>query len=357
MSLATAPTPIPTQQALHAPVHPSDLRRWLRVGLWGPEAPPPPPPPPAQVPIVRAMPEKKPFLGGFRSRKTAVEYHHASSQTDPKVRSEDEPLPPPKYHRETQTAVQQTRSQITVREAGTQMEVHGHVVVEELDVLVAPLPYFDSEQLAELRLHKAIDAQRYTRGWFARCQAAALRRRQAEEAEAVHQAELQQQAEVQERHKKEIQRRMHPQNHGDFEVLYNELEAWRVQETARINEAAADPESPTSEQARLACLAQLPRPRPSATLFTPAYSRVRPARNRLRPTCDRACPGASRAAGAAAAEGAEAAADHRPAAPAGLGREPREAHPVDAAAHVVAQEVADVRRRGGAGAHAFHHAR
>merc|ERR1740117_2480189 len=54
-----------------------------------------------EVPIVRAMPEKKPFLGGFRSRKTAVEYHHASSQTDPKVRSEDEPLPPPKYHRET----------------------------------------------------------------------------------------------------------------------------------------------------------------------------------------------------------------------------------------------------------------
>ena len=317
------------------------------------------------------MPEKKPFLGGFRSRKTAVEYHHASSQTDPKVRSEDEPLPPPKYHRETQTAVQQTRSQITVREAGTQMEVHGHVVVEEFDVLVAPLPYFDSEQLAELRLHKAIDAQRYTRGWFARCQAAALRRRQAEEAEAVHQAELQQQAEVQERHKKEIQRRMHPQNHGDFEVLYNELEAWRVQETARINEAAADPESPTSEQARLACLAQLRWPRPSATLFTPACIRVRPARNRLRParnhprlacnhlrlTRDRACPGASRAAGAAAAEGAEAAADHRPAASAGLGREPREAHPVDAAAHVFAQEVADVRRRGSTGAHAFHHAR
>merc|ERR1740133_363494 len=215
------------------------------------------PPKLIQVPIVRAMPEKKPFLGGFRSRKTAVEYHHASSQTDPKVRSEDEPLPPPKYHRETQTAVQQTRSQITVREAGTQMEVHGHVVVEEFDVLVAPLPYFDSEQLAELRLHKAIDAQRYTRGWFARCQAAALRRRQAEEAEAVHQAELQQQAEVQERHKKEIQRRMHPQNHGDFEVLYNELEAWRVQETARINEAAADPESPTSGQERLELLAQL----------------------------------------------------------------------------------------------------
>ena len=35
----------------------------------------------------------------------------------------------------------------------------------------------------------------------------------------------------------------------------HELEAWRVQETARINEAAADPESPTSEQVHLARLA------------------------------------------------------------------------------------------------------
>jgi len=239
-----------------------------------------------QVPIVRAMPEKKPFLGGFRSRKTAIEYHHASSQTDPKVRSEDEPLPPPKFHRETQTAVQQTRSQITVREAGTQMEVHGHAVVEERDVLLAPLPYFDSEQLAELRLQKAIDAQRYTRGWFARCQAAALRRRQAEEAEAARQAELRQQAEVQERHKQEIQRRMHPQKRADFEVLYNELEAWRVQETARINEAAADPESPTSEQVRLARLAaqraaEAPPPcNPRASPRTRACSRLRAARER-----------------------------------------------------------------------------
>ena len=44
------------------------------------------PPKLIQVPIVRAMPEKKPFLGGFRSRKTAVEYHHASSQTGPPAR-------------------------------------------------------------------------------------------------------------------------------------------------------------------------------------------------------------------------------------------------------------------------------
>eukprot|EP00908_Phaeocystis_cordata_P015653 Transcript_2683.p1 GENE.Transcript_2683~~Transcript_2683.p1 ORF type:complete len:517 (-),score=265.92 Transcript_2683:76-1626(-) len=208
------------------------------------------PPKLIQVPIVRAQPEKKPFLGGFRSRKTALEYHHASSQTDPPPRDPNEPLPPPKFHRETQTAVQQTRSQITVREAGTQME-RGHAQEEAGDVLITPLPYFDSDMLDDLRLQKAIDVQRYTRGWFARCQAAALRRQQAEEAAALAAAEAAQQREVQERHKREIQRRMHPQTFSDFEVLYNELEAWRLQETKRINEAAAD------EQERLELLAQL----------------------------------------------------------------------------------------------------
>ena len=208
------------------------------------------PPKLIQVPIVRAMPEKKPFLGGFRSRKTALEYHHASSQTDPPPRPADAPLPPQKFERETQTAVQQTRSQITVREAGTQM-TRGYASAEEGDVLLAPLPYFDSEQLASLRLAKAIDVQRYTRGWFARCAAAALRRKQAEEEAALQAAEEAQRQEVQARHAREIQRRMHPQTYGDFEVLYNELEAWRLQETKRINELGVP------EEERLALLAQL----------------------------------------------------------------------------------------------------
>ena len=84
---------------------------------------------------------------------------------------------------------------------------------------------------------------------------------------------------MQERHKQEIQRRMHPQKRADFEVLYNELEAWRVQETARINEAAADPESPTSEQVRLARLAaqRAAEPRPRAPPRTRACSRLRAA--------------------------------------------------------------------------------
>ena len=114
----------------------------------------------SQVPVVRANPEKKAFLGGYRSRKvpspphegrampparvrppawptvlrapsqTHTVYHHASSQTDPPPRNHEDHTP--KFHRETQTAVLQTRSQQSVREQGTQMP-SGHLAMEEGD--------------------------------------------------------------------------------------------------------------------------------------------------------------------------------------------------------------------------------
>jgi hypothetical protein len=46
------------------------------------------------------------------------------------------------------------------------------------------------------------------------------------------QADLRDQEEVE--HKKEIERRMHPKKGKDFEILYNELEAWRLNETKKI---------------------------------------------------------------------------------------------------------------------------
>jgi len=40
--------------------------------------------------------------------------------------------------------------------------------------------------------------------------------------------------EEEKRHKEEIERRMHPKLPKDFEILYNELEAWRLSETKKI---------------------------------------------------------------------------------------------------------------------------
>lgn len=35
-------------------------------------------------------------------------------------------------------------------------------------------------------------------------------------------------------HKEEIERRMHPKKSKDFDILYNELEVWRLNETKKI---------------------------------------------------------------------------------------------------------------------------
>ena len=42
------------------------------------------------------------------------------------------------------------------------------------------------------------------------------------------------------RHKREIQRRMDPRTHEDFQILYKELEMWRLKETRRIKTDFAD---------------------------------------------------------------------------------------------------------------------
>ena len=36
------------------------------------------------------------------------------------------------------------------------------------------------------------------------------------------------------KHKEEIERRMHPKKYKDFDILYNELESWRLNETKKI---------------------------------------------------------------------------------------------------------------------------
>ena len=117
--------------------------------------------------------------------------------------------------------------------------------------VLRPLPYFDSEQLAELRLEKAIDLQRYTRGWFARASALALHRAQSDALAQAVASEEAQRKEAEERHAQEIKRRMHPHARDDFELLYNELEAWRLQETRRIHGES------WAEEERLEALAQL----------------------------------------------------------------------------------------------------
>jgi hypothetical protein len=72
------------------------------------------------------------------------------------------------------------------------------------------------------------------RGWFARKLANGLRKiRDDKEKELIRRKE-ELRMEEEKKHKEEIERRMHPKKNKDFEVLYNELEAWRLNETKKI---------------------------------------------------------------------------------------------------------------------------
>lgn len=72
------------------------------------------------------------------------------------------------------------------------------------------------------------------RAWFARRTANGLRKKRDDRDNELltKQADLRDKEEVQ--HKEEIERRMHPKKNKDFEILYNELEAWRLNETKKI---------------------------------------------------------------------------------------------------------------------------
>ena len=106
-------------------------------------------------------------------------------------------------------------------------------------------------QVADLKLRKTIVMQCYWRGYRARCRAHDMRERLEERKRRIWEEEAQARVEAEERHKKEVERRMHPRKFEDFEILYNELEAWRAHETRRIKDANMD------DAERMAALSQL----------------------------------------------------------------------------------------------------
>jgi hypothetical protein len=191
---------------------------------------------------------RKLYLGGYRHKKTGVEYHHAAIQTLPEPRKWDSSN---KNHRDTQTYDEKTRSIQTTREHGTQMIRPDLDLDFSKDRELAPREYFDSSAWAERRLRNTIIIECYWRGYIARKCAWNLREKQFQKQEAQLRLEEEQAEKSQAQHRREIQRRMHPRTYEDFEILYNELENWRYHETERITNNARD------ERERLAALAQL----------------------------------------------------------------------------------------------------
>jgi hypothetical protein len=178
----------------------------------------------------------KPYLGGYRHKETAVEYHHSFTQT-PRPPVESKAV---KYHREAQTYEYRTRSCQAAREQGTQSAKPGLYLSTTTDIYMEPQPYFSSADLQSLKLEKSVIIQCHVRGMFARTRARQLRQQRDEWEQFDAKEKEQQRLEQELRHKREVERRMHPRTFEDFEVLYTELEAWRRNETLRISSSNAE---------------------------------------------------------------------------------------------------------------------
>ena len=198
---------------------------------------------------IEHAPGSKRYLGGYRSRRTGLEYHHASSQTRALPRAREGPE---KFTREAQTQEQVTRSVQLTREGGNQMARKDLYIDNSRDTTLVARPYFTAQMHADLRLRKTIIMQCYWRGYKARCRAWSLRDAQERRRQDIADEQARQRRLAEERHKVEVERRMNPRSFKDFEILYNELENWRQHETRRIKNDAS-----LSEKERLTQLAQL----------------------------------------------------------------------------------------------------
>mmetsp|Transcript_4748 Transcript_4748/g.8525 ORF Transcript_4748/g.8525 Transcript_4748/m.8525 type:complete len:497 (-) Transcript_4748:2701-4191(-) len=178
---------------------------------------------------------RKPYLGGYRNTKNGIQYHHASTQRFRERRQEDIKPRKTQYCRDTQTAVEISRTVQTRRENGTQMARPDLYIDPKRDRAIEARPYFDSTQHHALKVRSTLTIQRYWRGYIGRKKALALR--DAKATRAAKQERLLEQKEMEEKqqHEREVARRMNPTSAADFEVLYNELENWRQHETRRIH--------------------------------------------------------------------------------------------------------------------------
>ncbi|XP_034306877.2 IQ motif and ubiquitin-like domain-containing protein isoform X1 [Magallana gigas] len=183
------------------------------------------------VEIERAT-RKKPYLGGYRHKKTGVLYHHATAQT---VKKQPPPSQIPKNCRDTQTVQQKHRVQQTTNDTSTQMTGINVFVSNMEDKLIVPGKYTTADEHHSMILRKVIIIQKYHRRWLAKRYVEKLKEDKIQRLEWERQEELKKKKEKEERIKKEFERRMNPKTKEDFDLLYHALEKWRQEELERIN--------------------------------------------------------------------------------------------------------------------------
>ena len=175
---------------------------------------------------------KKPYLGGFRNKKSAQIYHHAGTQTPTEVKKAKD-----MSHlrtRDTQTYEIRSVSNATVRESGTQMERVDLSVDTKRDRVLMPRSYFTSDQLLAQKKIMSVEIQRYWRGYMARCRAIEKRNFIDEWEQKQDDETLRALEELRTTKALHLERRRNPQSNADFAGLYNELDTWRIDQVKKV---------------------------------------------------------------------------------------------------------------------------
>lgn len=182
----------------------------------------------------------KPFLGGFVSVCTGIEYHHGYSQTGP-----PKPKVPPemKNHRDTQTVDIRHRRSNTVYDRATQMANENTWIPNVNDKLYKSGPYETAEE-RDKRLDipgKVRIIQRYFWAWKLRkalkilCEEYRKRvRKEQEQDEYDNKEDI-------ERKKRELIAKVFPRSRSDFAMLYTMIERWKKAEIERISTISCGP--------------------------------------------------------------------------------------------------------------------
>ncbi|ETV70363.1 hypothetical protein H257_14050 [Aphanomyces astaci] len=191
----------------------------------------------------------KSYLGGYRHKITDQVFHHASAQTV--VTKQKFRRGPARFHRETQTHKTVTKTAQTVREHGTQMTRCDLLVDTKGDREVMPKTYFNSAQLECLRMDSCLLLQCHWRAYRARCFVYSIRQKKLEVYSNDERFAVETKAMLAVKQRKEIDRRMHPNSQHDFEVLYNELDQWRLYETRKVEEVGMTDKERTAAMAAI----------------------------------------------------------------------------------------------------------
>ncbi|KAJ3350569.1 hypothetical protein HDU91_006235 [Kappamyces sp. JEL0680] len=190
------------------------------------------------------------YLGGYRHKKSGIEYFHAYAQTTTPqdIQAVNRGL---RFHRDSQTVDIANHKSQTTRESGTQMRKPGCHITIQTNYIIKSKQYVTSDEWEATRHAKAIIIQCFVRQIQARLKVRKLLEIKRAKTKAYEEKEERRQKLLEKKRVQDNERRLHPKTDKDFEILYSGLEQWRTQETSRINKLQL------IEPARLAALADL----------------------------------------------------------------------------------------------------